>query len=126
MAKLKIDELVKILSNDVLKYNTCIEMNFCIENDEVYGDCWLGKLPNKDKENTEIYWYGLVSDGSQAFEYNKIEDILNAKVFCDKSICDVIGSINWYSLDGCGIEERLSYYTDNDITQPRRSAPKCI
>jgi len=43
LAKLKIDELVKILSNDVLKYNTCIEMNFCIENDEVYSDCWLAK-----------------------------------------------------------------------------------
>jgi hypothetical protein len=126
LAKLKIDELIKILSNDVLKYSTCIEMNFCIENDEVYSDCWLGKLSDKTKGNIEIYWYGLVSDGSQAFEYTELKDILNANVFYSKSICDVIENIDWYSLDGCGVEERLSYYTDNDMTQPRRSVPKSI
>lgn len=93
MDKLKLQDLIKILSEDVLKNNSCIEINFCIYNDVKYEDCWMGKMPDKNNVNKEIYWYGLVEDGSQAYDYDCLDDILNAKVFKNKSICDIWESI---------------------------------
>lgn len=85
-------------------------MNFCIDNDNEYEECWLGKMPDRDDPSKEVYWYGLVPDGSQAYDYSRLEDFLNAQVFHGKCLCDVIGEITWYSLDGCSIEERLAHY----------------
>ncbi|MBL4934773.1 hypothetical protein JK636_03255 [Clostridium sp. YIM B02515] len=123
LAKIKLQDLITILDSDVVKYNSCIEMNFCIDNDTEYEDCWLGKMPDRDNRGKEIYWYGLVPDGSQAYDYAKLEDILNAKVFHGKSLCDVIGEITWYSLDGCSIEDRLSDYIDVNAKKLKRSIP---
>lgn len=113
MAKIKLQDLITVLNSDVLKYDSCIEMNFCIENDTEYEDCWLGKMPDRDEHGKEIYWYGLLQDGSQAYDYTKLDYLLNAKVFHGKSLCDVIEKIIWYSLDGCSIEERLPDYINN-------------
>lgn len=110
MAKIKLEDLVKVLNKDVIKYKSCIEMNFCTDNDTEYQDCWIGKMPDREDLNKEIYWYGLVPDSSQAYDYAKSEDILNAKVFNGKSMCNVIEKVTWYSLDGCSIEERLTDY----------------
>jgi hypothetical protein len=112
LAKIKLEDLIKILSSDVIKYKACIEMNFCIDNNIEYEDCWIGKMPDRDNLNKEIYWYGLVGDGSQVYNYAKLEDILNAKVFNGKSMYDVIEKVTWNSLDGCSIEEMLSNYID--------------
>lgn len=112
MSKIKLRDLITVLSSDVVKYNSCIEMNFGIDNDTEYEDCWLGKMLDRNKSNKEIYWYGLVPNGSQAYDYDQLEDILNVKVFHGKSLCDVIEKITWYSLDGCSIEERLPDYLD--------------
>jgi hypothetical protein len=60
LVKIKLQDLVKVLSEDVLKNNSCIEINFCIDNDVEYEDCWMGKMPDKNNVNKEIYWYGLV------------------------------------------------------------------
>lgn len=109
MVKIKLQDLVKVLSEDVLKNNSCIEINFCIDNDVEYEDCWMGKMPDKNNVNKEIYWYGLVEDGSQGYDYDCLEDILNAKVFKNKSICDIWESITLYSLNGCDVEEMLQY-----------------
>ena len=123
MSKIKIQDLVTVLKSDVVKYNSCIEMNFCIDNDTEYEDCWLGKMPDWDERGKEAYWYGLVPDGSQTYHYYKLEDFLNAKVFHGKSLCDVIKKITWYSLDGCSIDERLPDYIDGYDISPKRSAP---
>jgi hypothetical protein len=87
-------------------------MNFCIDNDIVYGDCWLGKMPDRDNSRKAVYWYGLVPDGSQAYEYTELEDFIDAKVFNGKSMRDVFEKVTWYSLDGCSIEGMLPYYLD--------------
>lgn len=126
MAKIKLQDLIKILNSDVLKSNFCIEMNFCIDNDTEYVDCWMGKMPDKNDSNKELYWYGLVSDGSQEYDYTELEDFLYAKVFNGKSIYDINEKINWYSLDGCSIEERLPDYLDNNTNRALKSAPKSI
>ena len=123
MARIKLQDLITVLNDDVVKYNSCIEMNFCIDNDTEYEDCWLGKMPNRDERGKEVYWYGLVPDGSQAYDYAKLEDILNAKVYHGKSLCDVIEKITWYSLNGYSIEERLPDYIDDYAETPKRSAP---
>lgn len=112
MVRIKLEDLIKILSSDVIKYKSCIEINFCIDNDVEYEDCWIGKMPDRDNSGQEIYWYGLVEDGSQSYKYYKLEDILNAKVFNGKGMYDVIEEVTWKSLDGCSIDEMLSNYID--------------
>ena len=126
MAKIKSQNLIGVLSFDVLKYKSCIEMNFSVDSDREYVDCWIGKMPDKDISNKEIYWYGLAADGSQAYDYRKLEDILSAKVFNEKSICDIIENVTWHSIDGCSIEERLQDYIDDNVSRVLRSAPKSI
>ncbi|GKX28325.1 hypothetical protein SH1V18_08050 [Vallitalea longa] len=121
MSKIKLQDLITVLNSDVVKYNSCIEMNFCIDDDTEYKDCWLGKMP--DKNGKELYWYGLVPDGLQAYDYTELEDMLNAKVFREKSLCDVIERITWYSLDGCSIEKRLPDYINDYENSLKRSAP---
>jgi len=98
-------------------------MNFCIDNDIVYDDCWLGKMPDRDNSREAVYWYGLVPDDSQAYEYTELEDIINAKVFNGKSMRDVIEKVTWYSLDGCSIEERLPDYLDGNRESLEKSIP---
>ena len=66
--KYKLHDLITILNSDVIKYNSCIEMNFCIDNDTGYEDCWFGKMPDRDERGKIVYWYGLVSDGSQEYD----------------------------------------------------------
>jgi hypothetical protein len=112
LSKIKLQDLIKILNEDVVKHNSCIEMNFCIDNDIVYGDCWLGKMPDRGNPRKAVYWYGLVPDGSQAYEYTELEDFIDAKVFNGKSMRDVFEKVTWYSLDGCSIEGMLPYYLD--------------
>lgn len=105
LVKIKLEDLIKILNSDVIKYKSCIEMNFCIDNDVEYEDWWIGKMQDRENSGKEIYWYGLVEDGSQAYKYAKLEDILNAKVFNGKGMYDVIEKVTWKSLDGCSIDE---------------------
>lgn len=126
MPKIKLEDFIEVLKSDVLESNSCIEMNFCIDDDAEYHDCWIGKMPDKDNPNKEIYWYGLVQDGSQAYDYGCLEDILSAKVFNERGICDIWKRVTWYSLDGCSIEEMLPSYNDDDIQRPTRSAPQNI
>jgi len=123
LSKIKLQDLIKILNADVVKYNSCIEMNFCIDNDIMYDDCWLGKMPNGDNPGGAVYWYGLVPDGSQAYEYTELEDFIGAEVFSGKSMHDVIEKVAWYSIDGCSIEERLPDYLDGYEESPKPSAP---
>lgn len=126
MLKIKLEDLIKVLKSDVIQSNSCIEMNFSIDNDLEYEDCWIGKMPDKDNHDKELYWYGLIRGGSQAYNYDCLEDILNAEVFNGRSISDIWERVTWYSLDGCSIEEMLPYYIDDDLQRPFRSTPKSI
>lgn len=55
MAKMKLQDLITILNSDVVKNNTSIEMNFSIDDDREYEDCWVGKIPDKEVPNKEVY-----------------------------------------------------------------------
>jgi hypothetical protein len=107
-SKIAFQDFIQLLSYDVTKNNTCIEVLFCVDNDLVYESCWFGKTT--DKENTECYWYGLVEDGSQAYEFNTVDEFINAKIFRGKNIKEIWNLISLYSIDGCEVVERLSDY----------------
>lgn len=110
MCRLTLEELTMILSEDVVKRNTCVELNFCVDGSELYHDCWLGKMPAPETKQNAVFWFGLVADGSQAYDYPTLPELLEAGVLEGKSLLEILPSITWYSLDGCGVEERLAYY----------------
>ncbi|MDU5110967.1 MAG: hypothetical protein E6248_11005 [Clostridium sp.] len=110
MKKIELNELITILKSDVLTNNSCIEMNFSIKDNIEYKNCWIGKMPDDNKFGKEVYWFGLVEDGSQGYEYNTLDDLITAKVFNGKSLSEIFNKIIWSTLDGSSFEERLSYY----------------
>ena len=65
-----------------------IEILFHIDGYEDYQDSWMGKLLDKITKK-EVYWYGLVGDGSQAYEFESFGEFINASVFHGKSLKEV-------------------------------------
>ncbi len=100
---MSIKDFYKVLNSYVNTCNSCIEIEFSVRNDAEYGSCWLGKL-------NEVFWFGLVPDGSQAYQYDNFNDFVNAKVFSGKSLIDIWDQISIDSIDGCEPGERLYYY----------------
>ena len=119
--KISFHDFIKILSYDVVKNYACIEINFYVDNCLDYTSCWLGKTIEKDT-NTEVYWYGLAKDGSQAYDFYTIDDFINANVFCGESIKEIWDSISLYNIDSCGIGERLQFYLGQESQPIRRPA----
>lgn len=113
MSKISIDDFIKILDENVVKNDSCIEMNFYVEGDKDYTDCWLSKMSNKSDLTGETYWYGLEDNGSKAYDYDNQKEFLQSRVFNGKSIYEIFEKIYWYSLDGCSLEERLNYYVND-------------
>ena len=105
--KLSLRELTTILSVDVLSTNRCVEMSFGIDGLPKYDDCWLGKMKD-NQTGTECYWFGLVKNGSEAYAFPTMTELLEAKVFDGKSLKDVLSQLEWYSLDGSEIPESIT------------------
>jgi len=103
---LNLEELTAILSVDVVSVERCVEMNFGVKGFSRYEDCWLGKMKNK-RDGSELYWFGLVEGGSQAYDYATLAELLGAKVFEGKSLTELLPLINWYTLDGCELPQSI-------------------
>jgi len=69
-------------------YDPCIEVCFYVDECKKYDLCWLGKMLDKNT-NDPIFWYGLVEDGSEAYDYDSFEKFSNAKVFHGNNIKDI-------------------------------------
>jgi len=96
------------------KHVSGIEVNFFVDDCIVYRDSWLGKMIDLDT-NGDCFWYGLVPDGSQAYDYGSFEVFVNAKVFYgSKSLKDIWGSISFLSLGGGPVCEMLPYFLGQD------------
>lgn len=108
--KIKIEDLKNILETELIEDESSIEMNFSLENDKKYDDCWLGKMPNENNCGKELFWYGLVEDGNENYNYDNLEELLTANIFNGKNLKEIIKDVEWHSLDGCSIEERLIDY----------------
>ena len=100
------EAITKLFSFD-LQGKYCIEIEFSINGFPKYQSCWMGKMSDKRKD---LYWYGLVSDGSEAFDYDNFQDFSDAPVFCGKSLKEIRNEVKVLSIDGCDPEERLQAY----------------
>ena len=108
MEKISFNDFEKAMSYDVVNNNACIEVEFSIEDAEEYTSCWLGKMPDPETSK-EIYWFGLVEDGSQAYDFDTFEQFASAKVFRTNCLKELWPLVFIYSIDGCDVEERLPY-----------------
>ena len=114
MYKMTFNDFCTIMAHDISKnqFYHEIEIEFRINNSSMYQNSWLGKMVDKGTKK-EIYWFGLTKDGLQAYEYDTFEQFSNAKVFCNKSIKEIWDLVSLFSIDGCDIQERLSFYLDS-------------
>ncbi len=104
------DNITELFAID-LNNKLCIEINFRVVGLSDYQNCWMGKSPDESEYGKEVYWFGLSSDGSKAYDYNNFFDFANAPVFDGKSLKILWGSIELLSIDGCDPEERLLIYS---------------
>lgn len=107
--KISFEDFKKIMSYDITKKQTCIEIEFCVDNCETYQTSWLGKMIDKET-NKVVYWFGLTEDGSQAYDYDSFDKFSNANVFNGKSLNEIWNTVSLISIDACDIEERLQFY----------------
>ena len=103
------EDITKLFSVD-LKNKMCIEIEFNVSGFENYQYCWMGKMPDKTDKEKEIYWYGLESNGSKAYDYDNFADFSSTPVFDGKSLAEVWDDIELLSIDSIDPEERLQFY----------------
>ena len=103
------EDITKLFSFD-LEGKWCIEIEFLVKGYPKYQACWMGKMPNNADRNKELYWYGLVPDCSEAYDYDNFEDFSSVPVFDGKSLKTVWASVVILSIDGCPPEDRRSTY----------------
>lgn len=103
------EDITKLFSFDVQgKY--CIEIEFSVKGYQKYRSCWMGKLPDEADSQKELYWYGLVPDGSEAYGYNNFQDFSSAPVFDGKSLKEIWEKVEVLAIDGCDPEERIAVF----------------
>lgn len=108
MSNISINDLETVLSYDIRKHKTCIEIEFSINDSPIYTSCYMGKLITQQGE--EIYWLGLTADGNQGYDFTSAESMLNAKVAEGKSLKEAWDKLIFHTIDSCDAESRLAYY----------------
>ncbi len=103
------NDITKMFSHN-LEEKFCIEIEFLVKEDSTYQSCWMGKMPDKSNKEKEVYWYGLVPDGSEAYDYDNLRDFSSAPVFHGKSLEEIWERVMILTIDGCDPEERLLAY----------------
>ena len=103
------EDITKLFSFD-LEGKTCIEIEFSVKGYPKYQSCWMGKMPNEENKEKELYWYGLVPDGSESPEYDNYQDFSSAAVFDGKSLKEIWDKVDIVSIDGCDPKQRLLTY----------------
>ncbi len=103
------DDIAKLFSFS-LHRKSCIEIEFLVKGYPQYQSCWMGKMPNKFDKGKEIYWYGLLPDGTEAYDYDNFQDFFSAPVFEEKTLKEVWEHIELLSIDGCEPEEIIQVY----------------
>jgi hypothetical protein len=110
MEKISFNDFEQVMTYDISKkQDLCIEIWFCIDDFLEYQSSWLGVMLDEDTHRP-IYWYGLVDDGSQAYEFDSFGEFSNAKVFQGKSIKDIWKSVSIISLGGGEVQEMLPFF----------------
>jgi hypothetical protein len=94
----------------------CVEILFSVHESKKFDCCWMGKLHDK-KIGHDVYWFGLTSDGKNAFDYPTFEEFSNAKVFDGKSLIEIWDTVTVEEIDGCHPTERLRDYIGENNDQ---------
>ena len=102
-------DMMKLFSYD-LEGKFCIEIEFSVKDSPQYQSCWMGKMPDRENKGKEVYWYGLVPDGSEAYDYDNFQDFSSAPVFHGKSLKQIWTKVEVLSIDGCDPDERIHAY----------------
>ena len=76
----------------------CVEILFSVHESKKFDCCWMGKLHRK-KIGHDVYWFGLTSDGKNAFDYPTFEEFSNAKVFDGKSLVEIWDTVTVEEID---------------------------
>ena len=103
------EDIAKFFSLD-LEEKQCIEIEFSVKGYPKYQSCWMGKMPDKENKEKELYWYGLAPNGSEAYDYDNFQDFSSALVFGGKSLKEIWDKIELLSIDGCDPKDRLAVY----------------
>ena len=103
------EDITKLFKVD-LKGERCIEIEFSINDSSKYLSCWMGKMPNKDNIEKEVYWYGLHFNGSEQYGYDNFCDFFLADVFDGKTLKEIWEKVDILSIDGCDPNERFLDY----------------
>lgn len=106
---LSFNDISKLFARN-LENKFCLEINFTVNGYSDYQDCWMGKTPDQDDKNKEVYWFGLASDGSKAYDYNNFKDFSNEPVFDGKSLKELWNDIEILSINGCEPEIVINFY----------------
>ena len=102
-------DITKVFSFD-LEGKWCIEIEFLVKGCPKYQSCWMGKTPNKVDKEKELYWYGLVLDCSESYDYDSFQDFSSAPVFNGKSLKEIWKKVEILSIDGCVPADRIKLY----------------
>ena len=94
------DDVINLFSGN-LEGKRCIEIEFCVRKHPRYRSCWMGKTPDRENKDKEVYWFGLMPDGSEAYDYESFRDFCSAPVFDGKSLEEIFEKIEIFSIDGC-------------------------
>ncbi len=103
------DDITKLFLSD-LEGKFCIEIEFLVKEEPKYQTCRMGKMPDRENKEKEVYWYGLVPDGSEAYDYDNFQDFSSASVFHGKSLKEIWEKVEILSIDGCDPGERFLAY----------------
>ena len=99
----------ELFSSD-LEGRFCVEIQFLLKGSPRYQSCWMGKMPDREGKEKEVYWYGLVPDGSEAYDYDNFRDFSSASVFRGKSLKEIWENVEILSIDDCDPEDRIKAY----------------
>ncbi len=111
MKKITFEEFCCIMSCDISEKQNCIEIEFSVDNCDIYQSSWLGKMID-EKTKEDSYWHGLTPDGSQAYDYDSFEKFVNVKIIFGRSIKEIWDSITIISIDASDVQERVSDYLE--------------
>jgi len=91
---------IKSILTDSSRSSYC-EIEFCISEIKEYQLCWMGKMPDRENPDKDCYWYGLVPNGSQAYDYDNFDDFSNAPIFNGESLIEIWDKIELLSFNSC-------------------------
>ena len=69
----------------------------------------MGKMPDKSDPYKDSYWFGLLPDGTGAYDYHSFIDFSSTPVFDGKSLKDIWEQVEIIEIDGCDPDERIQH-----------------